>query len=162
MRTRARFPRALLAAAIVLAAVAARADDEADVRAAAAQFYVALNAIFRGDVEPMQAIWSHADDVTYLGPDGALLVGWERTLGSWTSQASLRLGGEVRAEHLHVMVGDDLAVVQNREIGGNRSSGSPVPVRIRATSVFRKQEGAWKMVSHHTDLLPFIPPADPG
>jgi len=28
-------------------------------------------------------------------------------------------------------------------------------VSIRATNVFRKEGGQWKMIGHHTDLLPF-------
>ena len=37
------------------------ASDEQAVRRAAAQFYEALNSIFRGDAGPMAAVWSHAD-----------------------------------------------------------------------------------------------------
>jgi hypothetical protein len=29
-------------------------------------------------------------------------------------------------------------------------------VSIRATNLFRKESGAWKMIGHHTDLLPFL------
>jgi ketosteroid isomerase-like protein len=31
-----------------------------------------------------------------------------------------------------------------------------VQVSIRATNLFRKENGAWKMIGHHTDLLPFL------
>lgn len=40
-------------------------------------FYEALNAMLGGNVSPMLALWSHADDVTYMSPFGELLVGWE-------------------------------------------------------------------------------------
>ncbi|MGE0093290.1 MAG: hypothetical protein AB7M05_14485 [Alphaproteobacteria bacterium] len=45
---------------------AAHAEDEAtkDVRAAAEQFYIALDALFKGNVAPMAEMWSHKDDVT--------------------------------------------------------------------------------------------------
>ena len=41
---------------------------------------------------------------------------------------------------------------------GNESGcrGNIVPVSIRATNIFRKENGAWKMIGHHTDLLPFL------
>src|SRR5258706_14441607 len=37
--------------------------DEKAVRAAAAQFYSALNKMFTGDLGQMTDVWSHADDV---------------------------------------------------------------------------------------------------
>jgi hypothetical protein len=51
-------------------------DDNKAVREAAEQFYFALNAIFKGDLTPMQKVWSHADDVTYMGPGGGFRIGW--------------------------------------------------------------------------------------
>jgi hypothetical protein len=29
-------------------------------------------------------------------------------------------------------------------------------VSIRATNIFRKENGVWKMIGHHTDLLPYV------
>ena len=34
--------------------------------------------------------------------------------------------------------------------------GKPQAVSIRATNLFRKEDGTWKMIGHHTDLLPFL------
>ena len=34
------------------------------------QFYSAHNEIFEGDLAPMEEIWSHEDDVTYMSPIG--------------------------------------------------------------------------------------------
>ncbi len=31
----------------------------------------------------------------------------------------------------------------------------PGAVSLRATNVFSKENGAWKMIGHHTDMLPF-------
>jgi hypothetical protein len=56
---------------------AAEANGKA-VREAVARFYVALNALFTGDLEPMTQVWSHTDDVTYMGPDGGFDVGWKK------------------------------------------------------------------------------------
>ena len=53
-------------------------------------------------------------------------------------------------------VGRDLALVQNYEIGANVVNGVPVQVKIRATNLYRKEDGTWKMIGHHTDLLPFL------
>lgn len=133
------------------------ADDTQAVEQAAAQFYTSLNALFTGDATPMQEIWSHADDVTYMGPAGGFQIGWEEVRVKWESQAALKLGGKVEPYESRVIVGDDLAFVQCYERGENvDAEGSPVQVSIRATNIFRKENGAWKMIGHHTDLLPFL------
>ena len=51
---------------------------EQEVREAVAQFYVALNVLFTGEMKPMNDVWSHADDVTYMGPAGGFWDGVPR------------------------------------------------------------------------------------
>lgn len=132
-------------------------DDEKAVREVAAQFYVALNAMFAGDVGPMTKVWSHAVDVTYMGPGGGFDVGWKKVQANWEAQAAKKLGGEVKPVEMRILVGQGLAVVQNYEKGENTNAdGKPQQVSIRATNVFRKEGGQWKMIGHHTDLLPYL------
>jgi ketosteroid isomerase-like protein len=131
--------------------------DEGSVQAAVAQFYTALNAMFNGDLAPMDAIWSHADDVTYMGPAGGYRVGWDQVRADWQQQAAQKLGGTVKPEAARITMSKDLAVVHNYEKGENTNAeGNPAMVSIRATNVFRKEGGKWKMIGHHTDLLPFL------
>jgi ketosteroid isomerase-like protein len=148
----------VLAIAGMLPVAAARAagPDEAAVRAANEQFYQALNAMFTGDIAPMEQVWSHADDVTYMGPDGKFLVGWSDVSANWTKQAGLKLGGEIREESVQLKVGTDLATVECREVGENLVDGKATPVSLRATNVYRKENGQWRMIGHHTDKLPFL------
>ncbi len=121
------------------------------------QFYASLNTMFTGDATPMTEVWSHADDVTYMGPAGGIQLGWEKVRAEWEEQAALKLGGHVEAIDVHMTVGDDLAIVQCYEKGTNRDAdGRALEVSIRATNVFRKENSEWKMIGHHTDLLPFL------
>ena len=132
-------------------------DDEQAVREAAAKFYSALNVMFKGDAGPMKDVWSHAPDVMYMGPGGGLTQGWPAVLAVWEEQAALKLGGDVQPADLHVTVGQDLALTNSWERGQNvGADGKVEAVSIRATNVFRKEGGSWKMISHHTDLLPFL------
>jgi ketosteroid isomerase-like protein len=58
---------------------------------------------------------------------------------------------------MRITVGRDLAVAQNYEKGENTNAdGKTQSVSIRATNLFRKENGKWKMISHHTDLLPYL------
>ena len=141
---------------VPLEAARAAQQDQSAVQQATHQFYTALNAMFKGDVEPMEAVWSHANDVTYMGPDGKFIVGWDQLLPNWKSQAAMTLGGTVRPEQTHTTIGQSLATVQCLEVGENIIDGKPVKVSLRATNIFRKESGQWKMIGHQTDKLPFL------
>jgi ketosteroid isomerase-like protein len=121
------------------------------------RFCTALNAIFHGDLEPMCAVWSHADDVTYLGPDGAYCKGWAEVLADWERQAAVSLGGRVDMENVRIIAGRELAVIYNHVKGANLDQEcNPVVVSLRATEVFRQEAGVWKVIGVHTDLLPWL------
>jgi ketosteroid isomerase-like protein len=132
-------------------------DENDEIAAAAAGFYAALNALFEGDLAPMVEVWSHADDVTYMGPDGGFQVGWKKVLDEWEKQAAMKLGGPVEPDGMRIAGGRDLAVTHNYEKGANiNTGGMPESVSIRATNLFRKENGIWKMIGHHADKLPFL------
>jgi len=132
-------------------------NDEKAVKQVVSQFYVALNEMFKGNIEPMKEVWSHADDVTYMSPTGGIKIGWQQVLTDWQAQAAMKLGGTVKPENMTITVGNNLAFTTNYEKGSNvDSEGKPIEVSIRATNTFRKEDGKWKMIGHHTDLLPFL------
>jgi ketosteroid isomerase-like protein len=116
-------------------------------------FYVALNDVLGGNVAPMLAVWSHADDVTYMSPFGELLVGWEPVRASWEAQADQRLGGQVEPDELRHFVSDTLGFVVGIERESVEIGGVATVVDIRATSMYRVEEDRWVMIGHHTDPL---------
>lgn len=156
------FPVIICAGLVVgtlLSAGVASADEKADKQellAANAGFYAALNALFKGEVGPMEQVWSHSDDVNYMGPDGLRQLGWEAVLADWKTQAAKKLGGTVKMDQPQVQVGGSLGVISGIEVGENVVDGKSQKVSIRTTSVFRKENGKWKMIGHHTDKLPYL------
>lgn len=135
----------------------ASASGKAAVLAANARFYAALNKMFTGDLAPMKAVWSHADDVTYMGPTGEFERGWSTVLKDWEGQAALKLGGRVEPAEIQLIAGQNLAVVNDYEQGENTNANGKVErLKLRATNIFRKERGQWKMVGHHTDSLPYL------
>ena len=128
--------------ALMTARPAQAADDDTQaVKAAVATFHDALNVLFTGDVAPMKAIWSHADDVTYMGPVGGMQVGWAQVEPYWDKQAAKKLGGKVNPVDVHITASPTLAVVHYYEKGENVIDGKPQPVNIRATTTFRNEGG---------------------
>jgi ketosteroid isomerase-like protein len=143
--------------ALISTSAVSAGTDNAAVLATNAAFYAALNKIFAGDVGPMKAVWSHAADVTYMGPTGNFDRGWPAIHKNWEGQAALKLGGRVEPAEVSMIVGQDLAVLNAYEQGENTNAKGKVErVRLRATNVFRKEGGQWKMVGHQTDPLPYL------
>jgi uncharacterized protein (TIGR02246 family) len=127
-------------------------DDEKAVREAVDQWFVALNAMLNGDPKPFAEIYSHADDVAYMSAEGTYCIGWEATYADWSLQAEKALGGKAESADVHVIVGTDMATAQHRTKGTVKApDGQTVDVALRETSVFRKEDGQWKIVSHHAD-----------
>ncbi|MGE0667077.1 MAG: nuclear transport factor 2 family protein [Sphingomonadales bacterium] len=150
----------LLAVAVVPGAAVAdhhlKPAQTDTVQKATEGFYAALNKMFVGEVAPMEAVWSHRDDVVYVGPSGGIHVGWDKVKPIWQEQAALKLGGEIKVKDMHVLSSGDMAIVVNYEVGENTINGETQQVELRATNVFRMEDGAWKMIGHHTDLLPWL------
>jgi ketosteroid isomerase-like protein len=161
----------IICAAMALTAANARADQQGislspaaqaaeqgtpEVRAAVERFYAALNAMFTGELKPMTELWSRGADVTYMGPGGGFRHGWIEVLADWQAQAAMKLGGSVEPKDISITVGRDLAIVSDIEVGHNVVDGKRQDLALRATNLFRKEGGKWKMIGHHTDLLPYL------
>jgi ketosteroid isomerase-like protein len=147
---------AALCAAFLVSTTPARAaeNNTAAVRAASNQFYAALSQLFTGDMAPMEALWSHRKDVTYMGPAGGFRVGWDAVRKDLASQAAMKLGGSIKPTQVKITAGSDLATVSNMEVGSVTIQGKKKAISLRATSIYRKENGQWKMIGHHTDLIP--------
>ena len=131
--------------------------ETAKILAANQEFYSALNEMFTGKLDAMKELWSHADDVTYMGPTANYERGWAAVLKDWEGQAALKLGGKVTPTNVQVIAGHDVAVVTDIEMGENTNAqGKVEKIKLRATNIYRKEDGKWRMVGHHTDPLPYL------
>ncbi|MFM2207285.1 MAG: hypothetical protein RL213_1260 [Bacteroidota bacterium] len=129
------------------------ATADSSLKAANDAFYAALNANFIGNTVPLEEIWSHGDDVSDQGPFGARLDGWKAVNDEFLKEGAMKLGGKVICKDLILRHGTDMGYTACIEEGENMSAdGKPVVVRFRATNIFRKENGQWKMVHHHTDI----------
>ena len=129
---------------------------EDEIRQASEQFYAALHRVINGDPEPMMEVWSHGSDVATMHPLGGRQIGWEEVRASWEQGAQGGSEGEVSIEGLVVVpLSDDVAYTIGTEQGQIRRLGEePVSFDQRVTNIYRREEGEWKMVLHHTDVSP--------
>jgi len=130
-------------------------NEEQAVRVALDGFYASLNVMFIGDPNPAKAVWSHSEDIAYMGAGGGYQVGWKAMYADWVKQANLKIGGKVEISNVVITVDKDLAVTHQLVKSADvEPSGINKNDALRASSVFRKEDGKWKMIGHHVDVIP--------
>ena len=114
----------------------------------------AERAIHNGDVAPRLALWSRRDPVTLFG--AALSgSGWEQlsadfaTVASWFSDSQ-----EYDVEIVAAGASGDLAYTVGYEHNVVSVRGTPSTYTLRVTHVYRREDGAWRIVHRHADAPP--------
>ena len=133
-----------------------------DLDSAIEQSHAALGAILKGDPSVYQALYSDAEDVTLGNPFGPYVRGRQKVEATLAGAASNYRDGEVTGVELVAnYVSDDLACIVEVERGRAKVGGSKefVQVALRLTSVFRLEQGAWKLVHRHADPITAPRPA---
>jgi len=116
----------------------------------------ALDAFARGDYQPAARLWSRRDDVTLGNPFGPFVRGFAQILEAMQRAASLyRDGKAVGFDLIAKEVTADLAYLVEVErlsakLGGREDL---TPVSLRVTSIFRNEDGTWKLVHRHADPI---------
>jgi len=127
---------------------------EHEVRGASEQFYAALNRTLNGDAGPMAEIWSHGATVTTMHPIGGREVGWDNVRESFAQFALLAEDGQVKLDDQVIQINGDMAYELGIEKGHVKLGGQMVSIEHRATNIYRRDAGGWKLVHHHTDVSP--------
>lgn len=125
-----------------------------EVRQASEQFYAALSQMANSDASAMSAVWAHNNDVTALHPIGGRNEGWDETRSAFEQVGSLASGGQVQLRDQIIQVGTDLAYEVGIEEGEITLAGEHIAISHRVTNIYRREDGAWKMVHHHADPSP--------
>jgi hypothetical protein len=156
--TRKRFAvsAAAVAALCLLAADAAVADcSEQSWNEFEQQLIAAQSAFAQGDPKPIQALWSHAKDISIFGAAGGHEVGWDRVGPRLAWAATLDPGAEYKHEVLSRVLTKSFALQVQIEHFTHRDAGSTTPTvnRLRVTHVARCEGGAWRLIHRHADRL---------
>jgi ketosteroid isomerase-like protein len=114
----------------------------------------AERSIHNGDAEPRLALWSRHDPLTLFG---AVLTGSGReqlsedfrTVASWFSDSQ-----KYEFEVLAAGASGDLAYTVAYEHDVVRVDGELREYTLRATHVYRREDGQWKIVHRHADPVP--------
>jgi ketosteroid isomerase-like protein len=127
------------------------------------QYQLALDEFVKGNPEPVQNLFSHRDDATIANPYGPPVRGWERIAQVTEHASSLRRDGEATGfEIVAKYVTAELAyVVQVERLQSKVGAREDItPYSLRATMIFRPEDGEWKVVHRHADQITTAQPAE--
>lgn len=135
------------------------ATAESSFRAFLPRWEEAQSRFINGDPALWKQHASHRDDVTILGAFGGHgEKGWE-TVGArydWASSQYKGGGATMIVEYLSVVISGDLAItvgIERQEGARVGDQQSPARRALRATQIFRREGGDWKLLHRHADPL---------
>jgi ketosteroid isomerase-like protein len=111
-------------------------------------------ALENGDAGPRKALWSHQDPVTLFGAE-ASASSWEDVEPIFNRLAqSFSDGQSCTYEVVGAGGSGDLGYVAaiERSVAGTQGS-TPQTFTLRVTTIFRREQGGWRVVHRHGDPL---------
>jgi len=127
-------------------------SKEDEVRQASDQFYAGLTRMIEGDLSVLESVWSHDESVTAMHPVDGRKVGWEAVRNSFMPFSEFASNGSVELQDQLIRVLGDVAYEVGTETGGFTLAGKPIKIGHRVTNIYRREDGGWKMIHHHTDV----------
>ena len=127
------------------------------------EYHEAGVAITNGDPQVYKRLYSRRDDVTLANPFGPPARGWSQVSARLDgAAANYRDGEAVGFENVSTVVARELAYTVEIESYRARVGGAEemAPAAVRVTTVFRREDGAWKVVHRHADPITRPRPAE--
>jgi ketosteroid isomerase-like protein len=127
------------------------------------QYQLALDELMKGNPRAVQELFSHREDASLANPYGPPVRGWAEIAKTTEHAASLR--GDGRATGFEIVaknVTAELAyVVQIEHLEAKVGEREDItPYALRATMIFRPEDGTWKVVHRHADQITVPQPAE--
>jgi ketosteroid isomerase-like protein len=120
-----------------------------------AAFY---DAISRGDLEAMMALWAEDEEIVCIHPSAPRLIGHAAIRASWESIFE-RGHIAIHPIQLHVthnMLSSVHSIVEDVKRGENDTQD----IHILATNVYVKTPHGWRITTHHASVAPGKMPVD--
>jgi ketosteroid isomerase-like protein len=127
------------------------------------QYHQALDDIMKGSAEGYKKSYSHRDDVTLANPFGPPARGWDEVAKTLERAASHYSDGEATSfENVAKYITPELAYTVEIERCQAKVEGREdiTPISLRVTTIFRPEEGTWKVVHRHADPITTPQPAE--
>jgi len=127
--------------------------QDADVVEFVERCHDALRQHTGGNPRPYLDLWSQADDVSLMGGVGGHQVGIAAVTDLLTAAAKTLNYTTWNAENLVASFSDTLGFTVELEHLTRELDGETESMSLRATSVYRREGGEWKVIHRHGDGL---------
>jgi ketosteroid isomerase-like protein len=120
------------------------------------QNHLALDAFAKGDSDPLERLWSRRADVSLGNPFGPFVRGFEQVAETMKRAATYyRDGKAIGFDLIAREVTPELAYLVEVERFTAKMGGREdlAPVSLRVTSIFSREDGAWRLVHRHADPI---------
>lgn len=120
------------------------------------QYHRAVAAFVRGDSSHQELLFSERDDVTLANPLGPPARGRSAVLGALRRASAQLHDGEVLGfDRVSGSSEGNLAYMHEIERSRVKVGGAPEPrlSSLRVTTVFRREEGGWRILHRHADPI---------
>ena len=122
-------------------------------------FYEALE---RGDLEGMMAVWAEDEEIICVHPGGPRLSGPDEVRRSWAQIFSGGAGPRVHISQQVAVTAMMIAVhsvhenftIQGQARGQGVGDTAPTPVPVVATNIYLRTAAGWRMIVHHASPAP--------
>ena len=120
------------------------------------QYHQSLAAFIQGDPDVQKPLWSRRDDVTLANPLGPPEKGFDAVWQA-ADRAALQIseGEGYTFDTITWVETADLAYEVGIEHSRAKLGGAAekVPISLRVTTVFRREDDGWKIVHRHADPI---------
>ena len=128
-------------------------EDVEGFDAAVERYHQALDEFVKGNHEPVMEMFSQREDIVLCNPFVPFARGSEQVVQSLKRAASHWEDGEVVYENIATYATPEVGYIIEAErfrakVDGREGSGG-----LRSTSVFRREDGVWKVVHRHADPI---------
>ncbi len=118
------------------------------------RYDMAMSDFFKGNPEPVNNFYSSSDDISLAQLSGSFVRGRKQVIETASRNAmKYREATDITFETLARYVTPELAYIVQVErikakVGGSNDISS---LALRVTSIFRRENGVWKLLHRHVD-----------
>jgi ketosteroid isomerase-like protein len=128
----------------------------ADLTQARNLYHESVAAFIQGNLNVQEPLWSRGEDVTLANPLGPPVKGFEAVWRHAGLASALISEGEgYTFDTISVVETADLAYEVGIEHNRAKLKGSSekMPISLRVTTIFRREDDVWKIVHRHADPI---------
>ena len=117
----------------------------------------AMRDFFKGNPKPINDIYSSCDEISLAQLSGSFITGRNEVTEVVRQNALKYREGTTTFETLTTFVTPEVAyIVQVERVDAKIDGKNKItPLALRVTSIFRREDGIWKLLHRHVDRYPF-------